>query len=499
MKLWNLIILFICGFSGVLWAQVGNNTNSITIEMNLTDAINQAQDKSLYSFRAKNMYLARYWEYRSYKATKLPSLKLNSTPYSYSQSVSTEYIPESGDYKFVPIERVESNLGLALEQNVTFTGGVLGLKSDARMIKNSNSDREYTSVPISISFNQPLNGYNRFRWMSKIEPLKFEKAKKEFLVDMEDLTIRVAGAFFNVVMSEINLKIAQTNYSNADTLFRIGKGRFEIGTVTQDELLDLELTLLNANMAITKSNISLYQTRSSFNSLLGLEKDIIIKCIVPDQIPDLKVDVNEVMKYVYDNNPDIIGYEQIMLEADRRIAETRASSGINANIRANVGINKQTLDLGDIYSSPFGDEKGVSVGLQMPLLDWGERRGKIQMAKSDRDVTEASIRQQRIDLEQSVIIQVMEFNVQDDQVLISAKADTVAQLGYDVTKQRFLIDKVDVIKLNSARNSLDQARRNYVNTLAQYWKGYFNIRKLTLYDFENKHSLLEELDKMLEQ
>ena len=499
MKQWSLIVLIVCAFYHAPWAQQVENVNTVSAEMTLVEAIEQAQQQSLYSFRAKNMYLARYWEYRSYKASKLPLLSLKASPFSYSQSVSTEYDYNTGDYNFVPYERLSSDIGLALEQNVTFTGGVLSLESNARMMKNSNRDAEFTSVPIAVKFNQPLNGYNRFRWMSKIEPIKYEKAKKDFLVDMEDLRIRVAGYFFNVVMSEINLKIAQTNYSNADTLFRIGKGRFEIGTVTQDELLDLELTLLNSNMAVTKSKITLRQTRSSFNSLLGMEKDLIVNCIVPDKIPDLKVDVDQVMRYVFENNPDVLGYEQKMLEANRRIAETRASSGLNASIMANVGINKQTYEFRDLYSSPFGDEKGVSVGLRMPLLDWGERRGKIEMAKSDRDVTEASVRQQRIDLEQNVIIQVMEFNVQDDQVLISAKADTVAQLGYDVTKQRFMIDKVDVIKLNSARNSLDQARRNYVNTLASYWKGYFNIRKLTLFDFENNRSLLDELDNLLEQ
>jgi len=499
MKKTGVLILFVCSLYFTMVAQEEMDPQSTMLQMTLDDAINLAEKQSLYSFRAKNMYLARYWEYRSYKATRLPALRLRTTPISYSQSVSSEYDFNTGDFRFVPYERLSSNLDLTLEQNVTFTGGKVSLQSNARMIKNGDGDAEFTSVPFSINFSQPLNGYNRFRWMSKIEPLKFEKAKKEFLVDMENLKIRVTNAFFNVVMSEINLKISRTNYSNADTLFRVGKGRFEIGTVTQDELLDLELTLLNANLAVTKAKIMLQQTRSSLNSLLGLNKDVVINCIVPDKIPELKVDVNEVMKFVLENNPDFLGYEQQLLEANRRIAETRATSGLNATVQANIGINKQTLDLADLYSSPFGNEKGVSLGLQMPLLDWGERKGKIEMAKSDRDVTEASVRQQRIDLEQSVIIQVMEFNVQDDQVRISAKADTVAQMGYDVTKQRFMIDKVDVIKLNSARNSLDQARRNYVNSLAQYWKGYFNIRKLTLYDFENNHSLLDELDSLLEQ
>lgn len=93
----------------------------------------------------------------------------------------------------------------------------------------------------------------------------------------------------------------------------------------------------------------------------------------------------------------------------------------------------------------------------------------------------------------------MEFNLQEKQVEISAKADTIAQLGYEVTKQRFFIDKVDVIKLNSARNSLDAARRNYISSLRQYWRSYYQMRQITLYDFVNDKPLMEALDELLEQ
>ncbi len=89
--------------------------------------------------------------------------------------------------------------------------------------------------------------------------------------------------------------------------------------------------------------------------------------------------------------------------------------------------------------------------------------------------------------------------MQEKQVEISAKADTIAQKGYDVTKQRFLIDKVDVIKLNSARNSLDAARRNYISSLRQYWRSYFQMRQITLYDFVNDRPLIKELEELLQQ
>ncbi len=121
------------------------------------------------------------------------------------------------------------------------------------------------------------------------------------------------------------------------------------------------------------------------------------------------------------------------------------------------------------------------------------------MARSNREVTEAEVRQAKIDFEQNIFLQVMEFNMQESQVKIAAKADVIAQKGYEVTKQRFLIDKVDVIKLNAARISVDAAKRNYIQSVQTYWSNYFNIRKSTLYDFEAKQTLIKELDELLQK
>lgn len=55
------------------------------LTLTLEKTITLAADSSLDAFRYKNMYLAGYWEYRSYKAARLPSLTLNLTPAQYYQ------------------------------------------------------------------------------------------------------------------------------------------------------------------------------------------------------------------------------------------------------------------------------------------------------------------------------------------------------------------------------------------------------------------------------
>ena len=76
----------------------------------------------------------------------------------------------------------------------------------------------------------------------------------------------------------------------------------------------------------------------------------------------------------------------------------------------------------------------------------------------------------------------MQFNQQDDQLLIAAKSDTIAQKRYEVTKQRFLIGKISVLDLNVASVENDNAQRDYLQAQKTFWNYYYNIRQFTLFD-----------------
>lgn len=490
-------LLMIAALPLLLKAQ---DQEEVVMDLTLNEVVELAHQQSLYSFRAKNMYLSSYWEFRSYKADRLPSLSLNATPVDYDRSVRSRFISEEIGDRFVSQSYFTSDASVSLRQNVPFTGGVFDVTTSLARIQNLDTEGvEYASVPVSIGFTQTLNGYNQFRWESRIEPLKFEQAKLEYLQSLEDLSMQATNYFFNVATAEINQRIAEVNYANADTLYRIGSGRFEIGTVTQDELLDLELGLLNARLAVSRADIDLKQAHASLNSFLGVGDDLKINCVVPYDIPDLQVNVERGLLLAIESNPEILDYQRSLLVAEQNVARTRAENGLNANIRANLGINRNAEDIDMAYQSPFLEQQQIRLGLSMPIMDWGVRKGRVQMARSNQEVTEATVKQSLLDFEQEAVITFLDFNLQEEQVAIAAKADTIAQLGYNVTMQRFLIDKVDVIRLNSARNSLDSARRSYINALRRYWTSYYGIRQLTLFDFIEDRPLIQELDELLQR
>ena len=120
------------------------------------------------------------------------------------------------------------------------------------------------------------------------------------------------------------------------------------------------------------------------------------------------------------------------------------------------------------------------------------------MAQSNQEVVKTNVQQSEIDFDQEIMLQVMQFNLQDDQLRIASKADTIADLRYNVTKERFYIGKIDVLELNIAQREKDAATRSYLSALNNYWSYYYNIRRLTLYDFLRMSPLDENFDALIQ-
>ena len=493
-KIFVLLIAFISGFG------LKVNAQQEAFSLSLDEVIKLGNQNSLDAFRVKNTYLSSYWEFRYYKADKLPSLSISATPLDFNHSQSRQYNVQDSVYKYYEVYYSNSDIAMQLNQKIGLTGGNLFLSSDIGMSKNysGNKSTSYQATPVSIGYSQTLNGFNALRWESKIEPLKYEKAKKAFIQSQETLAMKSTSMFFDLVEAQIQLKIAVNSMSNADTLYKIGKGRFQVGTVTQDELLNLELNQLNAIQALSVAKLEVERSQSGLNSYLMLSKQTRINCLVPSIIPEMQISADEALNLALKNNPTILDQEQQMLEQDREVARAHSESGLSTNILAIYGLNQSSTDIATVYDNPSKSQR-VKIGLSVPILDWGRRKGRLMMAESDREVANARIKQARIDFEQNIFQSVMEFNLQAEQVRNATKADIVAQKGYEVTFQRFLIGKVDVIKLNLARNDRESAKKAYINAIKTYWNYFYRLRMLALHDFVKGISLSAEYDKIIEK
>lgn len=465
----------------------------------LEEVIALAQNNSVEALLARHRFNNSYWSYRSYKASYLPSISMNADMVDFNRSIIKNNVLVDGEWveQYAPTNRLNSSISMQLMQNVPITGGRIFVNSELGRLDLLNGDpATMMSTPISVGFRQPLFSYNEFKWERKIEPMKYEEAKKQFLTSMEDVNLKSCRLFFDMALAQMNVRTSTLNVANNDTLYQIANGRFELGMIDMGDLMQMELNFLNSTDNLTKSKLDLEVKKARLRIFLGYTDIIDFELITSKDVPGFGVDVERAMDYARENNPQILSMERQLLEAGQSLAQAKANARFNADLVASYGLTQRASDFAGVYKNPQESQR-VTVGISVPILDWGMRKGMVRMAESSRDVAVLSVQQQKIDFDQGIYLDVMQFNLQSDQLALAAKKDTISQTRYDITKQKFLIGKVDVLKLNDALNSKDAAIINYMLALRTYWEYYYNVRKTTLFDFERNQALVQDYDDLL--
>ena len=303
--------------------------------------------------------------------------------------------------------------------------------------------------------------------------------------------------FFSLALAQSNKQIAEMNFANADTLYKIAQGRFELGTIAENELLELQLTWLNTETQRREAEMNLRDREIRLKSFLGFNENVKLELIIPTEIPELQVSPDEVLELARANNPEILEQQLTVMTAQSSVAQAKAEKGLNANLIASFGTRDQDSDFNLAYAQS-NQQQNIRLGVTLPILDWGLGRGRYKMAVSNLELAQVTSDQALVDFEQNLILDVEQFNLQRAQVAVAAKSDTVAMRMYEVTKQRFLIGKIAILELNNADTKKDQNRRQYIQALQNYWSYYYNIRSLALYDFVNRKPLETEFEKLLE-
>lgn len=466
------------------------------ITLTMEECIQMASEQSLEAFLTKNMYLAKYWDYRSYKASRLPSLHLNTTPISFNNGITQQWDKDTESYYTTTTKSLTSQAEVLLQQKIGLTGGTFSVVSGNSILNNYSTPNEFTSNPLSLSFSQDLSGYNSLKWRSRIDPEKYEAAKKTYIQGRENLSINSIKYFFQLINSQIELDISNRNLINAEELFKIGKGRFEVGTITQDELLTLELDLYNSQLSQIKAEQSLLRARIDLNIFLNIDKSTIINCVIPQEIPGIEINMSDAVDQAMSNNATLTNFRVRELTSERAVSQAKADNRFQSSLNMSYGINGNDENFINSYQN-LSQRQSIRLGFNIPIIDWGEGRGAVAVAMSNLEVERIQIEQEKIAFEQDVSVNVLEFNLQKAQVENSAKADTIAQKGYDISYEIFKLGKLDVIKLNQARNDQENARKAYITSLRNYWTYWYRIRQQTLFDFQNNMTLSEDFDALI--
>ncbi|MDZ7683558.1 MAG: TolC family protein [Fodinibius sp.] len=310
----SLLLCILLLTAAELRAQQSQNLGTLTLEQ----CINIAQDQSAIANAARYSLVASRWQFQSYQADLLPSFSLSGDAPNFNKSIFTNRL-DDGSLAFATQRQSDANASLSLQQNLLFSGGTLSLSSGVSRLGIFAGENTYRwqSTPLVVGLSQPIFQFNNLKWRSRTEPLQYEIAQKEFVQEMEDIAQTVTQRFFDVYLAKINLENAKLNVTRNDSVYQISQGRYKVGRIAENELLQTELALRNAESDVTNSRIEYDRSLNEFKILLGYPTDVTLNLKEPEEVPDISVNIEKAKQLALENNSESLNYRLSEIQANR--------------------------------------------------------------------------------------------------------------------------------------------------------------------------------------
>jgi len=456
--------------------------------LTLLQAVEMAKAQSTAARQAATTKETRYWEFRTFQSNFRPQLLLNSRLPAFTRSFN-EVVQPDGTILFQPVRNNNSSVGLSLEQNIARSGGVIYATTQLQRFDDfSRNNTLYNGTLFAVGLEQPLFRFNEMKWDRKIEPLKFNESQQEYIESLEQIATTANALYFDLLLAQVNQSIATTNQKNTGDILRIAQEKFDLGKISRNEILQLQLEQLKAEKAVATAKRDVEISTLNLKAYIGLQNDDKLELEEPQPTTKPAVPAEKALAEAYANRADAIAFSRRLLEAERDVAKAKAESGLNATLTANIGFSNRGQKISELYVQPQ-NQQVVSIEFTMPILDWGRAQSRQKTAEANQQLTQYTIEQDQQNFKQQIYTQVTLFEMLKDQLALTARADSIASEKYQIAKDRYILGDLSITDLSIAFTEKDQARRDFIGALRDYWAAFYQLRWLTLYDFEKQEKI----------
>ena len=455
---------------------------------NLQEVLDYAQNFSPEAMKNKTSKENKFWQWKTYKSNYKPQLVLNSIIPAFENN-NIPVLQEDGSIIYRHVNRSQSWVNLSLEQSISVTGGKLFVSTNLSRIDDFiTKTNSYSSSPYYIGLEQPLFSFNSLKWMNRIEPLKYEESLKEYLEDLEKIAYSTTFRYFNLLIAQINFGIAKININNANSLYELGKKKFEMGKISKNELLQLKFGFVSAQKSMSRAVLSQESAQLSLSSFTGIKNIGASTLSLPDHLSEFIIDDSLAIRMALENSRRSVEFKRSILEAKQELERAKRESGLNANLYLSYGTTNVAEKLLDIYNNPQA-MRSANFGLTVPLLDWGRAKAKRKTANANLKLVEYTVKQEEVNFREEIVSEIEYFRMLKSLIGYTHVADNTAAERFDIAHNRYMAEDISLTEYNIALEEKDRAKQDYITALRDYWLTFYSIRILTLYDFEKNRQI----------
>ena len=368
-----------------------------------------------------------------------------------------------------------------------------------RVIKKQTMSMDFggQTQTIKVGSDNSFNGgvtlgmpvVNAQLWQSlKVSALDVELAVEQARSSRIDMVEQVTKAYYGILLAKQSQDLYQSVYDNAVENNDIVKKKFDVGAVSEYDLIRSNVTVQNALPNVIEAEYTVTLALWQLKALLGidLQREIDVTGSLMDYV------------YVLDKSYDI---SQLNLENNSTLKqldmqEQMLEHAVKITKLANVP--SLSVSAAYLYTALGNDGKFFKkeawnpysyAGLQLniPIFAGNKRRAATREARLNL----ANLQLQRENVERQLRVGIVQYlnNMQSSVKKYHASAATVdqAQRGYDIAVKRYDVGRGTLVDIDNSQVALTQAELQRNQSIYNFLTAKVSLDKvLGDYNFDNK-------------
>jgi outer membrane protein len=494
-----LLLVFLC--SGVLRV-----SGQDTLIINCADAIAIALDES-YTIRSNGLSKeAMQHFYRYNKAMFKPRFDVN-----LNIPVWNEFVNRIERADGLPVYNSYSSLEAGGDMSFKYilpTGGNVAFSSnlfrnDLSTLLATGEEKIYTEQFYSrfwVSFNQPVFTRNTLRENLNEAEYRYEQAVHYFTRAQMDIVYEVTEGFYKLYQTVKEEEIAREKLENSEESHRVAVLKSESGRIPRADVLSAEVSVARDRASLLQARNKLLNEEDKFVQLIGLDLYQPVKILTTLDYPTFVIDDRKAVEEALKNRLEIkegeldIDLQNIELDRSRREREFKGSISAYYDFTGISTIGEGTTT--ELVKSSFDDmsdrphNRGIALTVSFPILDWGRGREKVNEARIRLEERQLYLENLKTTIRREVEEVIRNVRESRSQIEIHERTLELARKSYDISRMRFENGDISSQELSVEREALAGIQLEYLNAFITYQLAVNNLKRKTMWDFENNRSYL---------
>jgi outer membrane protein TolC len=413
----------------------------------------------------------------------------------YSESLTNQFNPLSQRYEFYQLKSTQLRSSLSINQPISLIGGTLSLSGDF-FKRNQSSGQAGTIEEIKdyfsyfrIGFQQPLFSPNVLRITKNQANLRISQANSNYVRDQLDIIYEVTEAFFTTYRLGQVEQISAEQVTQNEESYKTAKGKFTSGLIPEVELLQSEVDLVTSRNQLLNDQREALRAANALKLLLGLPMSgkIVLKADL--QYTPVRIDQDIATQKALENRSEMLNAQRAREISSMDIDLASSQRHIRFDLSAGYGLNRNDTRIESVFQD-FGRTRTISLGVMVPIFDWGRHSRAVDAARAQWRSTELTYTNTEQQIRQEILDLISRITVAESRIQVLAKSVEVAQKSYEISIERFRVGTITSNDLALAQQRLTTSKLNNLVALIDYRLGIADLTRKTLWDFEKNQPVI---------